>query len=149
VETQQEEQPERTKAALEVNKTTQNLEATVQPDDSQMTISGQPIEETIANALAWTEWLIGEQTKVVITSNQPPQQEDRVQISSSPRKKPATKIVLLGIPVGVQVEPKLLGHVGKLKYSYHDLSDETKFPKLARSVLMQTIGITRLGEMFN
>jgi hypothetical protein len=117
VETQQEVQPKSTEAALEVNRTTQNLEAPVQPDESQMTISGQPTEETTANASAWPEWLMGEQPEVVGTLNQPPQQEDRVQIPSSPRKKPAAEIVLPRIPAGVQVEPELLGHVGKLKYS--------------------------------
>jgi hypothetical protein len=67
----------------------------VQPDKSQMTISGQPAEATIANGSAWPEWLMGEQLEVVETLNQPPQQEDRVQISSSPRKKPATNFFLL------------------------------------------------------
>jgi hypothetical protein len=52
-ETPQEVQAESTKAALEVNRTTQNLEALAQLDESQTTISGQPTEETAANASAW------------------------------------------------------------------------------------------------
>jgi hypothetical protein len=90
LETPQEVQTESTKATLEVKETTQNMEALVQPDDSQTTISGQPTEETAANASAWLEWMMGEQPEVAGTSNQPPQQEDRVYIPSSPRKKPAT-----------------------------------------------------------
>jgi hypothetical protein len=77
---------------------------------------------------------------------QPPQQEDRVQIPSSPHKKPAEKIVLPCIPDGVQVEPQLLGHVGKLKYSDHDISDQAKYPKLVSRVFMYTIIINQLGE---
>ena len=42
VEPQQEVQPESTKEALEVNRTTQNLEGPSQPDESKTTISGQP-----------------------------------------------------------------------------------------------------------
>jgi hypothetical protein len=52
VEIQQEVQPESTEEALEFNGTAQNLEAAVQPDESQTTISGQPVEDTIANASA-------------------------------------------------------------------------------------------------
>jgi hypothetical protein len=72
VETQQEVHPKSIKAALEVNRMTQNLEVEVQPDESQTTISGQPTEETIVNASSWLEWLMGEQLKVFGTSNQPP-----------------------------------------------------------------------------
>jgi hypothetical protein len=69
--TQQEVQPESTEAALEVNGTTQNLEAAVQQDELQMTISDQPVEDTTANDSAWPKWLMGEQLEVVGTSNQP------------------------------------------------------------------------------
>jgi hypothetical protein len=72
-ETQKEVQPESTEAALEVNGMAQNLEATVQPDESQMTLLGQPVGETIEDASAWPEWLTGEQPEAVGTSTQPPQ----------------------------------------------------------------------------
>jgi hypothetical protein len=88
----------------------------------------------------------GSNQEVVGTSNQPTQQEDRVQIPSSPRKKPAAEIVLPRIPEGVQVDPQLLGHVGKLKYSDHDVADETKYPELAPQVFMQKIVVNQLGE---
>jgi hypothetical protein len=91
--------------ALEVNKMTQNLEATVQPEELKITILGQPAEERASNASFWLEWLMGEQPKVVGTSNQPLQQEDKVQIPSSPCKKPSAEIVLPHIPAGLQVEP--------------------------------------------
>jgi hypothetical protein len=128
VETQQEVQPKRIKLALEDNETTQNLEVAMQLDELQMTISGQRIEGTTTNSLTWLEWLMGEQLEVDETLKQPPQQKDRVQILSSPCKKPAAEIVLPRIPAGIQVEPELLGHVRKLKYFDHDVSDETKFP---------------------
>jgi hypothetical protein len=54
--------------------------------------------------------------------------------------------VLPCIPEGVQVEPQLLGHVGKLKYSDHDVSDDTKYPELAPRVYMQNIVVNQLGE---
>jgi hypothetical protein len=73
VETQKEVQPESTEAALEVNEMTQNLEAAVEPDGSQTTISGQPVGETTEDASAWPEWLIGEKPEAVGPSNQPPQ----------------------------------------------------------------------------
>jgi hypothetical protein len=92
---------------------------------------------------------MGEQLEVVGTLNQPPQQEDKVQIPSSPHKKSTTEIDLPHIPVGVQVESELLGHVRKLKYSDHDLSDETNFPELAQRVFMKTITINQLGEMIS
>jgi hypothetical protein len=69
VETQKEVQPETTEVAMEVNETTQNLESPVQPDESQMTISGEPAEETTAISSAWLEWLMGEQPEVARTSN--------------------------------------------------------------------------------
>jgi hypothetical protein len=90
VETQQEVQPKSTEAALEVNETTQNLEAPAQPAESQMTISGQPAEEITANASGLARMADGGTTKSCWNFNQPPQQEDKIQIPSSPRKKPAT-----------------------------------------------------------
>jgi hypothetical protein len=41
----------------------QNLEAAVQPDESQMTLLGQPAGETIEDASAWPEWLTGGTTR--------------------------------------------------------------------------------------
>jgi hypothetical protein len=54
--------------------------------------------------------------------------------------------VLPCIPKGVQVEPQLPGHVGKLKYSNHDVSDDTKYPELASIFFMQNIVVNQLGE---
>jgi hypothetical protein len=64
-------QPESTEATLEVNGMTQNMETIVKPNELQMTISGQPTEETTANASAWLGWMMGEQPKVARTLNQP------------------------------------------------------------------------------
>jgi hypothetical protein len=116
---------------------TLNLEASVvEPDESQMTILEHPAGETTEYVSAWPGWVIEEQPKAVGTSSQPPQQKDKIQIPSSPRKKPAVEIVLPCIPAGVQVGPKLLGHVGKLKYSDHGVEDEAKFLELAQRVFI-------------
>jgi hypothetical protein len=69
-----------------------------------------------------------------------------VLIPSSPHKEPEVEIVLPRIPKGVQVEMQLLGHVGKLKYFDHDVSNETKYPELAPRVFMQSIVVNQLGE---
>jgi hypothetical protein len=53
-------QPESIEETMEVNEMTQNPEATVEPNESQITISGQPMEETVENASAWLEWLTRE-----------------------------------------------------------------------------------------
>jgi hypothetical protein len=44
------------------------------------------------------------------------------------------------------VDPQLLGHVGKLKYSDHDVADDTKYPELAPQVFMQKIVVNQLRE---
>jgi hypothetical protein len=125
-------------------------QAAVEPDESQTTISEHPAGETGEDVSAWPEWVTEEQPEATGTSSQPPlQQKDKIQIPRSPRKKPAAEIVLPRIPAGVQVGPELLGHVGKLKYSDHDVADEAKFPELAQRVFTQTTGTTRVGEPIN
>jgi hypothetical protein len=117
----------------------------VEPDESQTTISDHPAGETGEDVSDWPEWYTEEQPEATGTSSQPPQQQkDKIQIPRSPRKKPATEIVLPRIPEGVQVGPELLGHVGKLKYSDHDVADEAKFPELAKRVFLQTTGTNPL-----
>jgi hypothetical protein len=90
--------------------------------------------------------MVKEQPEAVGTSSQPLQQEDRIQIPISPQKKPAAEIVLPCILEGVQVDPQLLGHVGKLKYSDHDVVDETKYQELTPQVFMQKIVVNQLRE---
>jgi hypothetical protein len=97
-------------------------------------------------ATTWVEWMAKEQLEAAGTLSQPLQQEEQIQIPRSPRKKLTAEIVLPCIPEGVQVDPQLLGHVGKLKYSDHDVEDETKYPKLAPQVFMQKIVVNQLGE---
>jgi hypothetical protein len=93
------------------------------------------------------EWYTEEQPEVIGTSSQPPpSKKDKIQIPRSPRKKPAAEIVLPRIPDGVQVGPDLLGHIGKLKYSDHDVADEDKFLELAKRVYMETVGTNPFGE---
>jgi hypothetical protein len=42
-----------------------------------------------------------------------------------------------------------LGHVGKLKYSNHDISNKTKYLELASRVFMKNIVVNQLGEMIS
>jgi hypothetical protein len=39
------------------------------------------------------------------------------------------------------------GHVGKLRYSNHNVSNETKYPELVPQVFKQKIVVNQLGEM--
>jgi hypothetical protein len=86
---QQEVQQEITEPAAEGNGTTQKKGSAWKPDELQVPSLGHPREETMGTTSAWKEWLTGKQLGVVGTSYQPPQQEDRVLIPSSPRKKQA------------------------------------------------------------
>jgi hypothetical protein len=60
----------------------QNLEAVVDPNGSQTTISEHPTGGTIEHALAWLECLMGEQLDVAGTLSEPLQQKDKIQIPS-------------------------------------------------------------------
>jgi hypothetical protein len=44
------------------------------------------------------------------------------------------------------VDPQLLGHVRKLKYSDHEVADETKYPELAPHVFMHKVVVNQLRE---
>ena len=50
------------------------------------------------------------------------------------------------IPDGVQVGPDFLGHIGKIKYSDHDIANEDKFLELSKRVYMETVGTNPFGE---
>jgi hypothetical protein len=71
-ETLKEVQPENTEAALKVNGTMMNQEATVEPDESQTTISDHPLEGTVEDVTGWPEWYSEEQPEAAGTSSQPP-----------------------------------------------------------------------------
>jgi hypothetical protein len=144
-ETWKEVQPDNTEADPKFNGMALNLIAAVEPDKSQTTISEHPAGQIIDDVLVWSEWHTEGQSKLVGILSQPPQSRDKIQIPSSPRKKPAVEILLPCIPAGVHVGPELLGHVGKLKYSDHDVANEAKFLELAQRVFIQTIGTTHLG----
>jgi hypothetical protein len=47
--------------------------------------------------------------------------------------------VLPRIPEGIQVDSQLLGHIGKIKFSDHDVADETKYLEILPQVFMETI----------
>jgi hypothetical protein len=145
-ETHQEIPPKHTEVVMEVNIMTQHLGEEEQPDETKAPGLGHPTEETAGTTWAWPEWMIGEQPTIVGTLSQPTQQEDRVHIPSSPQKKPSSEIVLPHIPEGVQVDPQLLGHVGKIRYSDHDIADETKYLELAPQVFIQKLIVNQLRE---
>jgi hypothetical protein len=42
-----------------------------------------------------------------------------------------------------------LGHVEKLKYSDHNIAYEDKFLELAKRVYMETVGMSRFGELLD
>ena len=102
-ETQKEVQLENTEETPKANGMTSNPTKIVEPDESQMTISEHPAGETTDDVSAWLEWHTEEQPEDDRTLDQPPQQKDKIQIPSSPRKKPVAKIVLPSILAGVQV----------------------------------------------
>jgi hypothetical protein len=49
-----------------------NLEATVEPDESQTTISNHPLEGTVEDIKGWPKWYFEEQLGAIGTSSQPP-----------------------------------------------------------------------------
>jgi hypothetical protein len=53
------------------------------------------------------------------------------------------------IPEGVRITTNMLGHVEKLRYSDHDVTDTDKFPEFAKQVYLQTVGIGPFGEPIN
>jgi hypothetical protein len=71
-ETLKEAQPENTEAALKVNGMTTNQEATIEPDESQTTMSDHPLEGTVEDVTGWPEWYSETQPGATGTSSQPP-----------------------------------------------------------------------------
>jgi hypothetical protein len=48
-------------------------------------------------------------------------------VPRSPCKQPTATIIFPCIPEGVRIKANLLGHVEKLRYSDHDVTDTNKF----------------------
>jgi hypothetical protein len=144
--TLKEAQPENPEAALRVNGTTTNQEATVEPDESQTTVSDHPPEGTVEDVMGWPEWFFEVRPMEAGTSSQPLPKKDKQQVPRSPRKQPVVALVFPRIPDGVRVKSDLLGHVEKLKYSDHDVTDTEKFPEFTKKVYLQTVGMNAVGE---
>jgi hypothetical protein len=101
-------QPGNVEAAPRVNGMTSIQESTVEPDESQMTISDHPQEGTTEDVTGQPEGHTEEQPEAAGTSSQPPpSKKDKIQIPRSPHKKPVAEIILPCIPAGVQVGPDL------------------------------------------
>jgi hypothetical protein len=79
----------------------------------------------------------------------PPSKRDKQQVPRSPHKQPVTKIILPCIPDGIRVESDLLGHIDKLKYSYHDVANIEKFPEFVKRVYLEIVGINLIGELID
>jgi hypothetical protein len=84
--THQEGQLENTEATMEINGSTQKPEVEVQPNVPQIPIpdfsfSAEPTGEM---GKAWEVWMAKQQPEATGISNQPTQQEERIQISSLP-----------------------------------------------------------------
>jgi hypothetical protein len=140
-------QPENTEEAPKVNGMMPNMEAAIELEESQMTISEHPLEGMVKDVKGWSEWYSEEQLEAARTSSHPPPPKKyKLQVPRSPHKQPIATIILPGMPDGVQVGPDLLGHIGKLKYSYHDVADANKFLELAKRVYMETVGTNWVGE---
>jgi hypothetical protein len=92
-ETLKEVQPENTEAAPRVNGMMMNQEATVEPDESQTTVSDHPPEGTVEDVTGWPEWYSEVQTMEAGTSSQPLPKKDKQQVPRSPRKQPVAALV--------------------------------------------------------
>jgi hypothetical protein len=142
-------QPENSEEAPRVNGTKMNLEAAVEPDESQTTVSEHPPEVTVEDVTNCLEWYSEAQMTVTRTSIQPPPKKDKQQVPRSPCKQLVPALVLPCIPYGVQVESGFLGHINKLKYSYHDVADADKFTEFAKRIYLETVDINLVGELID
>jgi hypothetical protein len=70
-------QSENIEVALRVNGTMMNQEASVEPDESQKTMSDHPLEGIVKDVMGWPEWCSKVQTMVVGTSIQPLPKKDK------------------------------------------------------------------------
>jgi hypothetical protein len=73
-ETLKEMQPEKIETAPKVNGMSSKMIATVEPNESQTTISEHPTGETSEYISAWSEWVMKEQIETIRTLSQPPLQ---------------------------------------------------------------------------
>jgi hypothetical protein len=51
------------------------------------------------------------------------------------------------VPPGVRIEGEMLGNIAGLKFMDHDITDEQKFPELAREKYLCTRSIPGTGEI--
>jgi hypothetical protein len=70
------------------------------------------------------------------TSSQPLPKKDKQQVPRSPCKQPVVAIVFPCIQDGVQVKSDLMGHLKKLKYSDHDVTNTYKFLEFEKRVYL-------------
>jgi len=70
-----------------------NQEATVEPDESQTTMSYHPHEGSVEDVMGWLEEYVEEQPLEDGTSSHPPPKKEKQKVLRSPRKKLVTSIV--------------------------------------------------------
>jgi hypothetical protein len=87
-----------------------------------------PQEGEVEDFMGWPKWYAEVQPTKAGTSSHTLPKKDKQQVPRSPRKQPVVGIVFPHIPDGVWVKSNFPGHVEKLKYSNHDVTDKKNFP---------------------
>jgi hypothetical protein len=145
-ETHQEIPPEHTEATMEVNRMTQHLGEEEKPDEMQAPDLGHPAEETAGTTWAWPEWMTRGTTRSCWNfepANTAGGPSSDTKLTS---KETGCRDCATSHTRGSTGGPTTIGSRRKLKYSNHDVADETKYPELAPQVFMQKIVVNQLGE---
>jgi hypothetical protein len=116
---------------------------------SHTTTPEQPQEGTVEDVTGRAEEYAEDKTMEAGTLSQPPQRKGKQPVPRSLRKQATTTIVLSRIPDGVRITGNMLGHMEKLWYSYHDVTDTNKFPEFSKKFYLETVGIGPFGEPIN
>jgi hypothetical protein len=66
-------------------------------------------------------------------------------VQISPCKHKEVTLTLPCILEGVNIPPRILGCVAKMRYAYHDITDKDKYPEFAPQVYMERKGTSPLG----
>jgi hypothetical protein len=141
--------PKTLKKARELMGWSLNQEEMTMPERSHTTMPEQPQEGTVEDVTDRPDEYAEERTMEAGTSSQPPQWKGKQAVPRSPRRQATTTIVLPCIPEGVRIAGNMLGHVEKLRYSDHDVTDMDKFPEFSKKFYLQTVGIGPFGEPIN
>jgi hypothetical protein len=70
-------------------------------------------------------------------------------VAISPRRQDAATIVLPCIMEGVCIAGNLLGHMEKVRYLYHNVTDTNKFLEFSRKTYLDIVDIGQFDEPIN